>query len=71
MSRSRDVAQMLGKTDAASGGSNAAIKGFPSGWSASVDGNDMVFIYNSVEVFKVSTAGAITAKDNVTGYGTP
>jgi len=71
MSRSRNVAKRLGKTDAASGGSTDAVKGFPSGWTASLDGTDMVFVYNSVEVFKVSTAGAITAKDNITGYGTP
>jgi hypothetical protein len=31
----------------------------------------MVFIYNSVEVFKLTTSGAIIAKDNITAFGTP
>jgi len=47
------------------------VAAFPTGWSAALDGNDMVFIYNSVEVFKITTAGAVVAKDNVTAFGTP
>ena len=47
------------------------VAAFPTGWSAALDGSDMVFIYNSVEVFKVTTAGAVVAKDNVTAFGTP
>lgn len=47
------------------------VAAFPTGWSAALDGSDMVFIYNSVEVFKITTAGAVVAKDNITGYGTP
>ena len=47
------------------------VAAFPTGWSASLDGNDVVFIYNSVEVFKITTAGAVVAKDNITAYGTP
>ena len=43
----------------------------PTGWSAALDGTDMVFIYNSVEVFKITTAGAVVAKDDVTAFGTP
>jgi len=47
------------------------VAAFPTGWSAALDGSDMVFIYNSVEVFKIATAGAVIAKDNITAYGTP
>ena len=47
------------------------VAAFPTGWSAALDGSDMVFIYNSVEVFKITTAGAVVAKDNVTAFGTP
>ena len=47
------------------------VAAFPTGWSAALDGSDMVFIYNSVEVFKITTAGAIVAKDNITAFGTP
>jgi len=47
------------------------VAAFPAGWSAALDGSDMVFIYNSTEVFKITTAGAVVAADNVTAYGTP
>ena len=47
------------------------VAAFPTGWSAALDGSDMVFIYNSVEVFKITTAGAVVAKDNVTAFGIP
>ena len=47
------------------------VAALPTGWSAALDGSDMVFIYNSVEVFKITTAGAIVAKDNITAFGTP
>ena len=47
------------------------VAAFPTGWSAALDGSDMVFINNSVEVFKITTAGAVVAKDNVTAFGTP
>ena len=43
----------------------------PTGWSAALDGSDLVFIYNSTEVFKITTAGAVVAKDDVTAFGTP
>jgi len=39
-------------------------------WVIKVDTNELVFVYNSTEVFKVGTNGAITSADNVTAYGT-
>ena len=39
-------------------------------WTIKVDTNELVFVYNSTEVFKVGTNGAITSADNVTAYGT-
>lgn len=39
-------------------------------WVIKVDTNELVFEYNSTEVFKVGTNGAITSADNVTAYGT-
>lgn len=47
------------------------VAAFPTGWSAALDGSDMVFIYNSTEVFKITTAGAVIAKDDVTAFGSP
>lgn len=39
-------------------------------WVIKVDTNELVFVYNDTEVFKVATTGAITSADNVTAYGT-
>lgn len=39
-------------------------------WVIKVDTNELVFEYNSTEVFKVGTNGAITSANNVTAYGT-
>jgi len=51
------------------------VAAFPTGWSAALDGSDMVFRYTSggttTEVFKITTAGAVIAKDNVTAFGAP
>ncbi len=51
------------------------VAAFPSGWDAALDGSDMVFRYTSggttTEGFKITTAGAVVAKDNITALGTP
>ena len=39
-------------------------------WVIKVDTNELVVEYNSTEVFKVGTNGAITSADNVTAFGT-
>ncbi len=39
-------------------------------WVIKVDTNELVFEYDSTEVFKVGTDGAITSADNVTAFGT-
>jgi hypothetical protein len=39
-------------------------------WIIKVDTNELVFEYDSTEVFKVGTDGAITSADNVTAFGT-
>ena len=49
-----------------------ATTGFNIGsWQIALDGNDLRFIYNGTDVFRITTAGAIIAKDNVTAYGAP
>ena len=40
-------------------------------WDINLDGSDLRFQYNGVDVFKITTAGAVLAKDNVTAYGAP
>ncbi len=47
------------------------VAAFPTNWSAALDGSDMVFKYNTTEVFKITTAGAVIALDDITAFGTP
>lgn len=69
--RARKMAELIDSTGDVKATALDNVAAFPSGWSASLDGTDMVFIYNSTEVFKVTTAGAVIAKDDVTAFGTP
>jgi hypothetical protein len=40
------------------------------GWTIEQSGTDLLFKYSGTSVFKITSAGAIVAKDNVTAYGT-
>jgi hypothetical protein len=71
MTRARDIADLVDANGDIVATALNNVAAFPAGWSASLDGSDMVFIYNSVEVFKITTAGAVVAKDDVTAFGTP
>ena len=52
---------------------NQSVKFGTSKWEIVLDtgDNDLNFKYNGTTVFKLSSAGAVVAADNVTGYGTP
>jgi len=39
-------------------------------WTVVQSGTDLVFSYNGTAVMKITSAGAIVAKDNITAYGT-
>ena len=39
-------------------------------WQIKVDSNELVFVYNSTEVFKVGTNGAVTSANDITAFGT-
>jgi len=39
-------------------------------WVIKVDTNELVFVYDSTEVFKVGTNGAVTSANDVTAFGT-
>lgn len=71
MSKARDLADLLDSSGDVVAGALDNVAAFPSGWSATLDGSDMVFVYNSTEVFKITTAGAVVALDDVTAFGTP
>lgn len=53
-------------TLAVSGGSSFAI----GDWTIEQSGTDLLFKYSGTSVFKITSAGATVAKDNVTAYGT-
>ena len=40
-------------------------------WEIKLDGSDLRFVYAGTDVFRITTAGAIIAKDDVTAFGTP
>lgn len=40
-------------------------------WEVKLDGSDLRFVYNGTDVFRITTAGAIIAKDEVTAFGSP
>ena len=71
MTRARDIANLVDANGDIKAGALDNVAAFPTGWSATLDGSDMVFVYNSTEVFKITTAGAVVALDNITAYGTP
>jgi hypothetical protein len=58
-------------TNEAGTGSPDFVNGVVLGdWTLSPSGTDIVFSYNGTPVFKITSAGAVVAKDNVTAYGT-
>jgi len=40
-------------------------------WDIKLDGSDLVFNYSGTDVFKITTAGATIALNDVTAFGTP
>tara|TARA_B100000123_G_scaffold211002_1_gene159955 strand:- start:1357 stop:2016 length:660 start_codon:yes stop_codon:yes gene_type:complete len=52
---------------------NQSVKFGTSKWEIVLDtgDNDLLFKYNGTTVFKLSSAGAVVASDNITAYGSP
>lgn len=40
-------------------------------WEIKLDGNDLRFVYNGTDAFKITTTGAVVAKDEITAFGAP
>lgn len=40
-------------------------------WEIKLDGNDLRFVHNGIDRFRITTAGALIADDNITAYGAP
>jgi hypothetical protein len=52
-----------------SGASLTGIEAFPTNWTASLSGSDMIFSYSGTAKFKITTGGAVVAIDDITAYG--
>ena len=52
---------------------NQSVKFGTSKWEIVLDtgDNDLLFKYNNVIVFKLSSTGEVVAKDNITAFGSP
>ena len=46
MSRARDIANLVDANGDIKAGALDNVAAFPTGWSATLDGSDMVFVYN-------------------------
>lgn len=71
MSRARNLADLLDSNGDVQSASLDNVAAFPSGWSATLSGTDMVFQYDSTTVFKITSGGAVVTSDDVTAFGTP
>ena len=40
-------------------------------WDIKLDGSDLRFVYNGTDVFRITTAGQLIAKNDVTAFGAP
>lgn len=40
-------------------------------WEIKLDGSDLRFVHNGTDAFKITTAGAVIAKDEITAFGAP
>ena len=40
-------------------------------WEIKLDGSDLRFVYNGTDAFKITTTGAVVAKDEITAFGAP
>lgn len=72
MAKARQLADLLdgsGNVDAGSLSNVPAANDLPSGWTATLDGSDLVFNHSGTAKFKLTTAGAVIALDDLTGFG--
>ena len=40
-------------------------------WEIKLDGSDLRFVHNGTDAFKITTTGAVVAKDEITAFGAP
>ena len=62
--------QVSGNPISGTTGAFTGVVSIGAGWTLEQSGTDLLFKYSGTNVFKITSAGAIVAKDNVTAYGT-
>jgi len=70
MGRPRKIARIFGRTiNERSDNDQSAINGFPTGWTAGLSGNGLVFKYNNTAVVKIADSGEVTSISDIGAYG--
>ena len=69
MTKARLMADLIDSNGDIVAGALDNVAAFPTGWSATLSGTDMVFQYNNTSKFKLTTAGALIVVDDITGFG--
>jgi hypothetical protein len=62
--------QVSGNPISGTSGTFTGAVSIGAGWTIEQSGTDLLFKYAGANVFKLTSAGAVVAKDNVTAYGT-
>lgn len=69
MSNARNLADIISGNFDVPASSLGNVAAFPTNWTATLSGTDMVFNYSGTAKFKVASDGSITAVDDVTAFG--
>lgn len=72
MSKIRNIATILGKTEVSNTAQDALItNGLPDGWTATKDSsNSLVFSYNDSNLIKFQDSGTVQSITDIVAYGT-
>ena len=69
MSNARNLADIISGNYDVPASSLGNVAAFPTDWTATLSGTDMVFNYSGTAKFKVASDGSVTAVDDVTALG--
>jgi len=69
MSNARNLADIISGNFDVPASSLGNVAAFPTNWTATLSGTDMVFNYSGTAKFKVASDGSVTAVDDVTAFG--
>ena len=69
MSNARNLADIISGNFDVPASSLGNVAAFPTNWTATLSGTDMVFNYSGTAKFKVASDGSVPAVDDVTAFG--